>query len=344
MGNNRISAAVVGGTGYTGGEALRLLLQHPKVTVVETTSRTHAGKPVEAIHPNLTDQTDLAFQEEYLPRLTEKADVIFFGLPHGVSMDKIARVDLNETRVIDLGADFRLNDAKSYKSVYGESHSAPELFEEAVYGLTEFNRERIKTASLVACPGCFPTGALLAILPLLKKDLVTDRVIIDSKTGSSGSGRSASSTTHHPERAMDFRAYSVFEHRHEPEIKQEGERQSDRSLNVTFTPHSAPFIRGIYTTAYLTLPNKDVDTDVQAFYRETYDGDPLVRVVERPRSTVVKNTCLADVGVRRDGRNIIALSAIDNLLKGAGGQGVQNLNLMFGLPETTGLEFPGTHP
>ncbi len=341
---SRIKTAVVGGTGYTGGEALRLLLQHPEVSVLETTSRSHAGKRVDDIHPNLASQTDLRFQEEDLDRLNEEADVIFFGLPHGVSMDKIAQLDLDATKAIDLGADFRLNSASTYEDVYEEKHVAPELLEEAVYGLTEFNREEISEASLIACPGCFPTGALLAILPLVRSGQVEDRIIVDSKTGSSGSGRSASSATHHPERAMDFRAYSIFQHRHEWEIKQESEQQAGEAFDITFTPHSAPMIRGIYTTAYLTL-SSDLDREtVQDLYKDAYSNAPLVRIVDRPRSTVVESTCMADVAVNVDGKNVIVLSAIDNLLKGAGGQGVQNMNLLFGLPEDTGLSYAGTHP
>jgi N-acetyl-gamma-glutamyl-phosphate reductase len=339
-----IKAAVVGGTGYTGGEALRLLLQHPEVSVIETTSRSHAGKRVDEIHPNLSSHTDLTFQDEDLGRLNEEADVLFFGLPHGVSMDKIAQLDLDATNAIDLGADFRLDSASTYEHVYEENHVAPELLDEAVYGLTEFNRDAISDASLVACPGCFPTGALLAILPLVRSGQVEDRIIVDSKTGSSGSGRSASSATHHPERAMDFRAYSVFQHRHEWEIKQESERQAQEEFDITFTPHSAPMIRGIYTTAYLTLTSDLDRSTVEQHYKNAYSDAPLVRIVDRPRSTVVESTCMGDVAVKVDGDNVIALSAIDNLLKGAGGQGVQNMNLMFDLPEDTGLTYAGTHP
>jgi len=344
MSDQPINAAVVGGTGYTGGEALRLLLEHPSARVVETTSRSHAGERVADIHPNLETVTDLVFREEHPERLNEKADVIFFGLPHGVSMGKIAELDLTRTSVIDLGADFRLGNADDFERVYDQPHAAPDLLDEAVYGLTEFHREDISEASLVACPGCFPTGALLAIVPLLAADLVEPNVVIDSKTGSSGSGRSASSTTHHPERSLDFRAYSVFGHRHGHEIREEGERQYGTSVDVTFTPHSAPIIRGIYTTAYLTLDTALDERELEEHYATTYDDAPFVRLVDQPRSTVVKNTNYADVAVHLDGRNVIVISAIDNLLKGAAGQGVQNMNEMFDRPETEGLQFPGTHP
>ncbi len=345
MTEQTIKAGVVGGTGYTGGEALRLLLGHPSVDVVETTSRSHAGKAVSEIHPNLKGATDLFFQEEHLERLNEKTDVLFFGLPHGVSMEKIAELDLDQTRVLDLGADFRLDDAEQFKRVYDEPHAAPELLSKARYGLTEFNREQLQDAKLVACPGCFPTGALLAILPLLSTGLVEPEVIIDSKTGSSGSGRTASPATHHPERAVDFRAYKIFRHRHADEIRQEGEKQEEEnSLNVTFTPHSAPIIRGIFTTAYLHLSKPADEQEIQNVYRRQYQDEPFIRLVDRPRSTVVRNTNYADLAVHVEGKRVIVLSAIDNLLKGAAGQGVQNMNVMFDLPENEGLEFSGTHP
>ena len=343
MSTDNVRVAIVGGSGYAGGELLRLLVMHPQVEVTAVTSRSYVGEPVAEIHPNLRKVSDLYFEAENLDALAATNDVICFALPHGKSMARVTAV-LDRVRVIDLGGDYRLADAGVFADYYGMAHSAPALLDEAIYGLTEFNRTRLRGARLVACPGCFPTGALLALMPLATAGLLGDQVIVDSKTGSSGSGATASQGTHHPERAQDFRAYKLFRHRHTPEITQELSGAQGHVIDVTFTPHSTPLIRGIFTTAYAFLPQPITREALHALYAEHYADEPFVRLVEQARSVYVAHTNFCDVSLACDGRKVIVNSAIDNLVKGAAGQAVQNLNVMFGLPETMGLTFPGTHP
>ncbi len=337
-----IRAAIIGGSGYAGGELLRLLLGHPAVTLTAVTSRSYAGRPVSAAHPNLTKVTALTFVEEELERIAA-ADVVFLALPHGASMVRVPAL-LERARVIDLGGDFRLRNAETFAAAYGMDHSAPALLAEAVYGLPELNREALREARLVACPGCFPTGALLALLPLARAGLLGTDVIFDSKTGSSGSGATPSQGTHHPERAQDLRAYGLFRHRHQPEMAQALSGALGRPLDVTFTPHSTPLVRGIFTTAYAFLPEPISQEALAALYADHYAAEPFVRLVEQARSVYVAHTNFCDLSFACEGRKVIVNSAIDNLVKGAAGQAVQNLNVMFGLPETLGLTFPGTHP
>ena len=338
-----IRAAIIGGSGYAGGELLRLLLWHPQVQLTAVTSNSHTGKPVSAVHPNLTKLTSLHFVEEDLDAVAVNADVIFFALPHGEALTRIPAV-VGRARVLDLGGDFRLKDAAVYTQTYKLPHTTPELLEAAVYGLTEWNREAIATAQLVACPGCFPTGALLALLPLARAGWLGGPVVIDSKTGSSGSGNKPVEGTHHPERAHDFRAYGLFNHRHAPEISQELERAAGDSLDMTFTPHSAPMVRGIFTTAYAFLREPTTPAQLTALYEAAYGAEPFIRLVEQARCAVVAHSNFCDISLACSGRKVIITSALDNLVKGAAGQAVQNMNVMFGLPETTGLLFPGTHP
>ncbi len=338
-----IRAAIIGGSGYAGSELLRLLLGHPEVQITAVTSNTHTGKPVSAVHPNLTKLTNLCFVEENLDAIAGEADVIFFALPHGEALRRIPEV-IGRVRVLDLGGDFRLKDAGVYAQAYKLPHTASELLTEAVYGLTEWNREAIAAAQLVACPGCFPTGALLALLPLARAGWLTGPVVIDSKTGSSGSGNKPVEGTHHPERAHDFRAYGLFNHRHAPEISQELERAAGALLDVTFTPHSAPMVRGIFTTAYAFLPEPVTLVQLSELYQAAYGAEFFIRLVEQARSAVVAHSNFCDISLACSGRKVIVTSALDNLVKGAAGQAIQNMNVMFELPETMGLLFPGTHP
>lgn len=333
-----VRASVIGGTGYVGGELVRLLSSHPRVRLVAVTARSNVGEPVSSVHQNLKRVCDFKFVKENVAGLAGKSDVLFFALPHGESMARVKEVNLSRTRVIDLGADFRLRRQEDFRRAYALAHVAPGLLKQAAYGLPELYRHKIKKARLVACPGCFPTGALLALLPLTRAGLLRGTVIVDSKTGSSGSGAKPSETTHHPERAQDFRAYGLFHHRHGWEMKQE------LGLPVVFTPHSAPMVRGIFTTAYATLSRSLDQEAVRRLYRRAYARESFVRVVDNPRVAVVAGSNYCDVAVASQGRQVIALSAIDNLVKGAAGQAVQCLNIMFGFPETAGLEFPGTHP
>ncbi len=339
-----INILIIGGSGYVGGELLRFLLFHPDVKIIGVTSQSHVGKKISDIHPNLKNVTQLQFQKEDIKKLSNKADVVFLALPAGASMKKIKDINLKKTKVIDLGPDFRLKDVNSFEKVYKISHDATDLLKQAVCGIPEIYKEQIKRTQLVACPGCFPTGAVLALYPLAKAKLLTKNIIVDSKTGSSGSGIKPSETTHHPERANDFKAYQVFSHRHLPEIIQVVSNIQGEDIDLIFTPHSVPMVRGIFTTAYIFLKEEISYEKIKKLYIKTYESSPFIRLVDQSRSAVVVGSNYCDIALYVKGNKLIVTSAIDNLVKGAAGQAIQNMNIMFGLPEITGLQFPGLHP
>ena len=259
-------------------------------------------------------------------------------------MKKIKYIDLNKIKVIDIGPDFRIKDPNIFNEVYKIKHEAINLLKKAVCGIPEIYKEQIKKSQLVACPGCFPTGALLALYPLAKAKLLSNNVVIDSKTGSSGSGIKPSESTHHPERAHDLKAYQVFTHRHLPEIAQVINEFQEKNVDVIFTPHSTPMVRGIFTTAYVFLKEKISYENLKKLYQNTYKESPFIRLVDQSRSSIVAGTNYCDIAFYVSGEKIIITSAIDNLVKGASGQAIQNMNIMFNLPEQTGLQFPGLHP
>jgi N-acetyl-gamma-glutamyl-phosphate reductase len=349
---------IMGASGYIGGEALRLLLGHPFVEVVAATSPTNAGQPITAVHPHLLKLTDLQFTADITPSQASELDALFMALPHGGAIQRVAGILAHNSSsgprgdgpvIFDLSGDFRVKDPTTFLQYYGLEQTAPKWAQKAAYGLTEWNRESIREARLVACPGCFPTGALLALTPLAKAGLLKGRVIVDAATGSSGSGNKPGEGTHHPMRAADFRAYGLFKHRHLPEIAQELKKwlppaKSD-TLRVTFTPHSAPMVRGIFTTAYAFATRPITQANLTALYADAYGKERFVRLVDTPRVGVVSHSNYCDLNAATDGEGtIIITSAIDNLVKGGAGQGVQNMNVAFGWPEHTGLTFPGTLP
>ncbi|HUS13776.1 MAG TPA: N-acetyl-gamma-glutamyl-phosphate reductase, partial [Chloroflexia bacterium] len=349
--------AILGASGYIGGEALRLLLAHPSVEVVAATSPSHAGRPVTTVHPHLTKLTDLVFSADLSAGELADLDAVFLALPHGGALRRVPEILAaagsggprgEGPSVFDLSGDFRLKDPAQFQKYYKLEPAPGHLTANAAYGLTEWNRDAIHAARLVACPGCFPTGALLALTPLARAGLLDGPVVVDSKTGSSGSGKEPGEGTHHPTRAGDFRAYGQFTHRHTPEIAQELSkwRQSPACpLRVTFTPHSAPMVRGIFTTAY-AFPSRPVSAEeLEALYTDAYADEPFVRLVDSPRVGVVAHSNFCDIHPATDGAGtIVVTSAIDNLVKGGAGQAVQNLNVAFGWPERIGLSFPGTQP
>ena len=340
MNNHKIKVGIVGGTGYTGVELLRLLAGHPQVQLRAITSRKEAGQPVSAIFPSLRGHVELAFVSPDTASLDD-CDVVFFATPHGTAMSQAPRLLQAGVRVIDLSADFRLRDAEVWQQWYGTPHAAPEWLGNAVYGLPEVHREQIRTAQLVACPGCYPTAVQLGFLPLLEQGLVDkDSLIADAKSGVSGAGRAAKPGSLFSEVADSMTAYSVAGHRHLPEIIQGLSVAAQADVELVFVPHLVPMNRGIFATLYARL--KSPDTDVQAAFEARFRNEPFVDVLpngEHPQTRSVRgiNSCRIAVHRPQGGDTVVVLSVIDNLTKGASGQAVQNLNLMFGLPESTAL-------
>lgn len=335
-----IKVGIIGGTGYTGSELLRILLRHPQVEVAAITSRGEAGEPVAGLFPNLRGATDLHFSDPDAAGL-ESCQVVFSATPNGVAMTQAERLLESGVRMIDLGADFRIRDKGVWEQWYGMAHACPALLEEAVYGLPELNRDRIRTARLVANPGCYPTAVILAALPMIESGVVDlDNIVADAKSGVSGAGRGAKVATLFSEAAENFKAYGASGHRHEPEILQALSEAAGRDPGLTFVPHLIPMIRGLHATLYFRI--RDESPDPAGLFVERYAGEPFVDVMaagSHPETRSVKgaNTCRIAVH-RRDGGRVIVLSVIDNLVKGAAGQAVQNMNLMFGLDEATGLD------
>jgi len=342
-----IRAGIVGGTGYTGVELLRLLALHREVEVVAITSRAEAGRRVDDLFPNLRGHFDLVFAEPDVALLAA-CDVVFFATPHNVAMQSVPELLAAGTRVIDLSADFRIRDAALWSQWYGEPHASPELLSEAVYGLPEVNRDQIRDARLVACPGCYPTAIQLGWIPLLGNSLVDPATLIASAaSGASGAGRQAKIDNLLSEVAGSFKAYGVGGHRHLPEIEQGLADVSGAPVAVTFVPHLLPIVRGIHATLFARLQGPAVD--LQALFEDYYADEPFVDVLPRgmfPQTRTVKgaNRCQLSIMVPQDRDTVVVMSTIDNLVKGASGQALQNMNIMFGLPEQAGLELVGLLP
>jgi len=339
-----IKAGIVGGTGYTGVELLRLLAQHPQVELRAITSRKEAGTPVTAMFPSLRGRIDLAFSEPTRDAL-RGCDVVFFATPNGVAMGEARAILEGGARLVDLSADFRIQDLAEWERFYKAKHAAPELVREAVYGLCEVNRERIRGARIVANPGCYPTAVQLGLLPLVEAGVVdADHLIADAKSGVSGAGRKTELNLMFSEASDNFMAYNVPGHRHWPEIRQGLARAAGREVGLVFVPHLTPLIRGIHATLYARITK---EADFQKLFEKRYAGEPFVDVMPagshpETRSVRAANVCRVAVHrpPERTGRSdtLVVLSVIDNLTKGASGQAVQNMNLMFGLPETAGID------
>lgn len=341
----KLKIGIFGGSGYGGSELLRILLSHPNADISFVTANEQAGKPVAEVHRNLLGLTDLSFipAPDDLSRLGE-LDCIFLALPHGQAMEVVPRLPAS-LKIIDLSGDFRLQDKDVFEQHYGRPHNAMESQSGFVYGLTELNRERIRGARLIANPGCFATSTLLGLAPLVANGLVTGRVIVDAKTGSSGSGAKAAANTHHPQRMNSFYAYKPFTHQHVPEIEQELKSVGDWTNELVFMTHSLPVSRGIFASIYAES-NRDLTEDyLRSLFTEFYRDSFFVRLVKgSPDINWVKTTNFCDLGFAVRGKQLVVFSAIDNLVKGAAGQAVQNMNLMFGLDEKTGLMLVGTNP
>jgi N-acetyl-gamma-glutamyl-phosphate reductase len=341
---NMIKAGIVGGTGYSGAELLRLLARHPQVELKAVTSRKEAGTPVAAMFPSLRGRVELAFTAPG-PAALAGCDVVFFATPNGVAMGEAGGLLEAGARVVDISADFRVRDVAEWERWYRMKHAAPELVGQAVYGLPELNREKIRGARLVANPGCYPTAILLGFLPLLEAGLADPgHLVADAKSGVSGAGRHAAVHLLFSEAADNFAAYSVPGHRHWAEIRQGLRDIAGREVGLVFVPHLAPMIRGIHATLYARVAK---EADFQALYEKRFAREPFVDVMpagSHPDTRSVRAANLCRIAVHRPPESargadtLVVLSAIDNLVKGASGQAVQNMNLMFGLPETTGLE------
>lgn len=340
MQQDKIKVGIVGGTGYTGVELLRLLALHPNTELVCITSRGEAGQRVSDMFPSLRGFVDLPFTDPARANLTE-CNVVFFATPNGIAMQQVRALLDAGVRVIDLAADFRIQDIPTWEKWYGMSHACPDLVAEAVYGLPELNRAQIAKARLVANPGCYPTSVQLGFLPLLKAGVVDEaHLIADAKSGASGAGRKAETHILFAEAGDNFKAYGVAGHRHLPEISQGLAAMSGKQVGLTFVPHLTPLIRGIHATLYARLTK---DADVQALFEEQYRDEQFVDVLPKgshpeTRSVRGSNQCRIAVHRPEGGDTVVVLSVIDNLVKGAAGQAVQNMNIMFGFAESTALE------
>ncbi|TAH45366.1 MAG: N-acetyl-gamma-glutamyl-phosphate reductase [Betaproteobacteria bacterium] len=341
-----IKVGVVGGTGYTGVELLRLLSRHPQVELVAITSRGEAGMAVSDMFPSLRGRVNLKFVTPQDAAL-DKCDAVFFATPNGIAMQQAADLVAAGVRIIDLAADFRIRDVAEWEKWYGMVHASPELVAEAVYGLPETSREQIRKARVLANPGCYPTAVQLGFLPLVEAGVVDlAHLIADAKSGVSGAGRKAEVHTLFSESADSFKAYGVPGHRHLPEIRQGLTRFAGQPVGLTFVPHLTPMIRGIHATLYGRLTK---DVDLQALYEQRFAGEPFVDVMPagshpETRSVRASNLCRIAVHRPQGGDTVVVLSVIDNLVKGAAGQAVQNLNIMFGIEETTALDIVPVSP
>lgn len=344
-----VRIGVYGASGYTGQELLRLLLRHPGVEVVAVTSRRYAGQLVVDVYPAFTGLTDLMFMDASPEEVAAKCEHVFLALPHAISMSVAPLFLRAGKKVVDLSADFRLRSADTYATWYGR-HTAPELLREAVYGIPELYREQIRAARLVANPGCYPTSIILGLAPLLKEGWIDpSSIIADSKSGVSGAGRDPQVASLFCEVTEAFKAYKVAQHRHTPEIEQELGVLAGRELRISFTPHLLPISRGILSTIYASLSEKALLKDVHQLYMDFYRNESFVRVYKKgayPNISSVRGANYCDIGIAVDDRTgrVIVISAIDNLIKGAAGQAIQNMNLLWGMKENLGLEMISLYP
>lgn len=341
----RLKVAVVGASGYAAGELFRILLNYRDVEIVGAHDVRNIGVPVSRINPNLSGQMDIEVTEPDYDLMAEKVDVVFCATPHKVAMKFVPRLLAGKTKVIDLSADYRFDDVSVYERYYTK-HESPEV--KGVYGLPELYREKIRVARLVGNPGCFPTATILGLAPLVKQGLIDlNHIVVDAKTGTSGAGATPTESTHHPLIGASVKAYSATAHRHEPEISQELSKLAGPPVRVHFTPHLLPIVRGILCTAHVFLTSKISQEELLDIYFKFYDGEPFVRVVEKlPEINYVVGSNYCDIGieVEEDGDRAVVVSVIDNLIKGASGQAIQNMNIMFGLDEKTGLEMLAPRP
>jgi len=343
-----IKASILGGSGYAGGELIRVLLQHPEVELSEVTSRKFAGRPVSTAHPNLRKVSQLIFIH---PDSLSACEVLFVALPNGESMHLMPELVKKANKVIDLGADFRLHESEVFQDWYRRPHASPDLLNKFTYGIAELHREEIKKAKYVACGGCEATVSVLALYPLIQANLIDSEIIVDAKMSSSQGGMSHSPASHHPERAGCVRSYMPTGHRHTAEIVQE--LGLGKNLNVAISATALDMVRGLLVTIH-TRPHKNItEKDIWRTYRQFYGEEPFIRIVKEqqgiyrfPEPKILQGTNYCDIGFELDERSnrLVVVAAIDNLVKGTAGQAVQAMNLMCGFEEALGLLFPGLHP
>ena len=339
-----IKVGIIGSTGYAGGELARLLLQRDDIEMKWYGSRSYIGQKYASLYPNMYKIVDEECMDDNMKELAGQVDVVFTATPQGLCASLVDEEILSKVKIIDLSADFRIKDVSVYEEWYKLTHASPQFLEEAVYGLPEVNRERVKKARLIANPGCFPTCSFLSVYPLVKEGLVDpDTIIIDAKSGTSGAGRGAKMDSLYCEVNENIKAYGVGTHRHTPEIEEQLSYAAGRPVTISFTPHLVPMNRGILVTAYGSLTKEVTYEEVRAVYDKYYKDEFFVRVLEKdvvPQTRWVEGSNFADVNFKIDPRTrrIVMMGAIDNMVKGAAGQAIQNMNLMFGLPENTGLK------
>lgn len=349
-----MKVGVVGASGYVGGELLRLLVSHPRVEISMVTSTQRAGEYVHRVHPSLRGFIDLTFSSMDLEKLADNCDMVFTSVPHGKSNQIIKELYGRGMKLIDLSADFRLKNPKDYVKWYGWEHPVPELLSKSVYGIPEFHRQDIAGAQLVSCPGCMAVTSLLAIKPFIENNLIdTEHIVVDSKIGSSGAGTKPNSGTHHAMRYGVIRPYKPAKHRHTGEIEQELGLIARKAIKVSMSPHAVNLVRGILTTNHLFLTEKVSELDLWKLYRSSYKNEPFVRLIRDkkglykfpdPKFVVGSNFCDLGFDIDDDNQRLVALSASDNLMKGAAGSAIQNMNIMMGYSETDGLNFTPLTP
>lgn len=345
-----IRAAVIGATGYTGAELIRILHSHPEVEITTLTSRSYAGGAISSTYGNLLGTYDTILEDLSIEEAAQRCDILFLALPHGIASTQVTTQLLGQCRIIDLGADYRLKDVEVYHSWYKSEHGSPELIEKAVYGLCEVYRDQIAKSSLIANPGCYTTCSILSLLPLVREGLIDPgSIIIDAKSGITGAGRKASTDLLYCETAESIKAYGVATHRHTPEIEQELSAACGSEVRINFTPHLVPMNRGILVTAYAALKEGVDQRRIEEAYQAAYGKEQFIRLLSSgtfPQTRWVKGSNFCDIGFTVDERTgrVIVGGAIDNLVKGASGQAVQNMNILLGLPESCGLDTIGGFP
>lgn len=338
-----IRVGIIGATGYVGEELVRILIQHPQSEIINLTSQSYLGKTYNQVYHNYEEICTNVCEEENIEELSTKADVIFIALPHGIASKKLNSSILENTKIIDLGADFRLSNVNVYEQWYNTEHYSPKLLEKAVYGLCEIKREEIKNSNLIANPGCYTTCSILSLYPLIKENsLDEESIIVDAKSGVSGAGRTLNLGNHFVECNESIKAYKIASHRHTPEIEQQLSDACGKDIKITFTPHLIPMNRGILSTCYGKLKKQATWEDIISIYKKYYEKEHFIRLMKKdiyPETRWVKGSNYCDIGFSLDERTgrIIVVGAIDNLIKGAAGQAVQNMNILFGLEENTGI-------